>query len=108
MTQDLRPGKEIQLMADLKKQQPLKKTFRNNKKCLNSRLVVVESGTYLIFTTELTHGLACSYSCCTGTYCKDLDLDLDLAVAGLDTSLINRFRNKNHTETSTTTFYGRN
>ena len=28
------------------------------------------SVTYLIFTAELTHGLACSDSCSTGTYCS--------------------------------------
>jgi len=26
--------------------------------------------TYLIYTAELTHGLACFYSCFTGTYCN--------------------------------------
>jgi len=53
------------------------------------------SVTYLIFTAELTHGLACSDSICivliflllVHTAIKDLDLYLDLVVAGLDTSL---------------------
>jgi len=40
------------------------------------------AATYLIFTPELTQGLACFYSCSTCTYCKGLGLILE--ASGLD------------------------
>ena len=53
------------------------------------------SVTYLIFTAELTHGLAYSDSCSTCTYntgfgleASGLGLDLYLVVAGLNTSMM--------------------